>query len=638
MIACPGQSIDAADCHWAEEQPGTMSSPASPRFACLHATLCGHSVLIALLLGIAFAANAASISPLRPPDTSSPRATLQGFIEKMDDILRRSRDALASYGESDRLYPSTEERRKLSDSLGEAPKVARFLDVSGIPPVLRSTVIAERLLQLTEILNRIEIPSIGDIPDRDAMARLSPKRWRLPDTEIDFVLIENGPRAGEYLVSAETIDRLPEFYNQVKDLPYKPGPAQQLAEVYRSISHGGSDTIYEAFLNSPIGLSYIVPPRWMLNLPDWAKTRVASVAAWQWLGLGFGFLVGGLIIFGGHRLARRSADNGQEASRASWRALPLPLVVILVAGLLVPLLNEILHIGGAPRLVIAYATTGAMFLGAAWLAIVISTVLGEAIVSSEQLTIRSLDSQLVRLGARLIGLVVAIAILIQGGDQLGFPAYSIIAGLGVGGLAVALAAQSTIANLIGSLLIAIEKPFRVGHVVRVGGSEGTVEDVGFRSTRIRTPDNSLVTIPSSTVVNSTVENLSVRTKRRQRFFVQVTYDTPREKVEELVARIRQLIIDHPLAEQSTCEVRFNNFGESSLDILVMFHLLVQDYSTELREREALLLQIMDLVKNAGVDLAFPTRTLQIANATDQVAVRQQPRHAQSNSMLKDGRT
>ena len=470
------------------------------------------------------------------------------------------------------------------------------------------------------------------------MARLSPKRWRLPDTEIDFVLIENGPRAGEYLVSAETIDRLPEFYNQVKDLPYKPGPAQQLAEVYRSISHGGSDTIYEAFLNSPIGLSYIVPPRWMLNLPDWAKTRVASVAAWQWLGLGFGFLVGGLIIFGGHRLARRSADNGQEASRASWRALPLPLVVILVAGLLVPLLNEILHIGGAPRLVIAYATTGAMFLGAAWLAIVISTVLGEAIVSSEQLTIRSLDSQLVRLGARLIGLVVAIAILIQGGDQLGFPAYSIIAGLGVGGLAVALAAQSTIANLIGSLLIAIEKPFRVGHVVRVGGSEGTVEDVGFRSTRIRTPDNSLVTIPSSTVVNSTVENLSVRTKRRQRFFVQVTYDTPREKVEELVARIRQLIIDHPLAEQSTCEVRFNNFGESSLDILVMFHLLVQDYSTELREREALLLQIMDLVKNAGVDLAFPTRTLQIANATDQVAVRQQPRHAQSNSMLKDGRT
>ena len=135
------------------------------------------------------------------------------------------------------------------------------------------------------------------------------KRWRgcrrsgggFPNTEIDIVLIENGPRAGEYLVSAATIDRLPEFYNRVKDLPYKPGPAQQLAEVYRSISHGGSATIYEAFLSSPVGLSYMVPPRWMLNLPDWARARVASVATWQWLGLGLGFLVGGLIIFGGHR-------------------------------------------------------------------------------------------------------------------------------------------------------------------------------------------------------------------------------------------------------------------------------------------------------------------------------------------------
>ena len=239
-------------------------------------------------------------------------------------------------------------------------------------------------------------------------------------------------------------------------------------------------------------------------------------------------------------------------------------------------------------------------------------------MASEHLRTRSLDSQLIRLGTRLVGLVAATVILIQGGDELGFPAYSILAGLGVGGLAVALAAQSTIANLIGSLLITLEKPFRVGHVVRIGTSEGTVEDVGFRSTRIRTPDNTLVTIPSSAVVNTTVENLSLRTKRRQRFFLQLTYDTPREKVEELVVHIRQLIIDHPLAEESTCQVRFNNFGESSLDILVLFHLQVEDYATELREREAVLLQIMDLVKDAGVEFAFPTRTLQIANGTEKL--------------------
>jgi MscS family membrane protein len=230
-------------------------------------------------------------------------------------------------------------------------------------------------------------------------------------------------------------------------------------------------------------------------------------------------------------------------------------------------------------------------------------------VASERLTPRSLDSQLIRLGTRLIGLVAATGILIRCGDELGFPAYSVLAGLGVGGLAVALAAQSTIANLIGSMLIALEKPFRVGHLVRISGSEGTVEDVGFRSTRIRTADNTLVSIPSSTVVNTTVENLSSRTKRRQRFLMQVTYDTPREKLEEVIAGIRQLIVDHSSAEERTCEVHFNNFGESSLDILVIFHLQVASYAEELREREAVLLGIMNLLQDVGVELAFPTRTL-----------------------------
>ena len=583
----------------------------------------GSAVLIALLLGSSYA-HAADDHPLRPTDTSSPRATLQDFVETTDDVYRRMREVLEEYGKSDKLYLSHADQQKQIGALREAPKIARLLDVSGIAPVLKDTVTVERILQLKEILDRIDIPAFADIPDREAMARQPSKRWRLPNTEIDIVLIENGPRAGEYLVSAATIDRLPEFYDRVKDLPYKPGSAQQLAEVYRSISHGASATIYDAFLSSPAGLSYVIPPRWMLNLPDWARARVAGVAIWQWLGLGLGFLVGGLIIFGGHRLVRRRADDGQDAPVAGWRALPVPLAIIFVAGLLVPWLDTILRIGGNTRVVITYAATGAVVLGAVWLAILASVVIGEAIVASEHLRTRSLDSQLIRLGTRLVGLVAATVILIQGGDELGFPAYSILAGLGVGGLAVALAAQSTIANLIGSLLITLEKPFRVGHVVRIGTSEGTVEDVGFRSTRIRTPDNTLVTIPSSAVVNTTVENLSLRTKRRQRFFLQLTYDTPREKVEELVVHIRQLIIDHPLAEESTCQVRFNNLGESSLDILVLFHLQVEDYATELREREAVLLQIMDLVRDAGVEFAFPTRTLQVANTTEKMTTRPTP--------------
>jgi MscS family membrane protein len=187
----------------------------------------------------------------------------------------------------------------------------------------------------------------------------------------------------------------------------------------------------------------------------------------------------------------------------------------------------------------------------------------------------------------------------------------VLAGLGVGGLVVALAARDSIAILLGSLLIMLEKLFRIGHHIRVGGSEGTVEDVGFRSTRIRTQDNSLISIPNNAVVNTTVENLSLRAMRRQRFFMQVTCDTPCEKMEALVTGIRRLILDHSLTNKTNFQVRFSNFSESSLDVLVMFYLGVQDYSVELREREAILLRTMDLMNEIGFEFAFPTRTLQI---------------------------
>ncbi|MBV9654287.1 MAG: mechanosensitive ion channel family protein, partial [Acetobacteraceae bacterium] len=538
--------------------------------------------------------------PLRPADTSSPRATLGGFIKTTDDIYSRMRAVLQTYAESDRMHMTADERRGQQEALGEAPDAFRYLDFSKIPPVIMDTVPIERALLLKEVLDRIDIPKPADIPDQAAMAQLPMKRWRLPNTEIDIVQIESGPRAGEYLVSAETVARLPEFYRRVKDLPYKPGPGEQLASFYHDVSMGRSTTIYEAFLRSPLGLSFLFPPRWLLRLPGWARVTLVDLTVWQWLGIAIGAVAGGLIIWLGHRAARHGR---QDTIAAHWRALLQPLAIIFVAGALVPFFDTVLRIGGQVRIVIEYARTSALYLSAAWLSVAFSVVLGEAIVGSERLTIRSLDSQLIRLGTRLIGVVAAVSILVEGGDELGFPAYSVLAGLGVGGLAVALAAQSTIANLIGSLLIVLEKPFRVGHKVKIGASEGVVEDVGFRSTRIRTPDNSLVTIPSSAVVNATVENLSVRAKRLQRFVVQVSHEMPREKLEALAAAIRQLLAEHPLVETGTVQVRLYNLGESSLDILVRFYFRVSDSTSELIEREAVLLQIMDLTKDAGVKIA-----------------------------------
>jgi len=479
---------------------------------------------IAFAAGFVFAfsnpAGAAPANPLAPVDTSSPRATLEGFVATVDDAYREMKEILQEYGASQRLYPSPNHRRKQTEAFSTAVKALQVLDLSNVPPVLRETVAPARMLQLKEILDRIELPPAEMVPDRDAMSRASLKRWRLPGTEIDIALVENGPRAGEYLISAETVNRLPEFYERVAQLPYKPGTAAELSELYRRMSAGTALTIYDAYLSSPVGLERIVPIRWMLRLPAWAKARVAGVAAWQWLGVIGGLAVCLGFVYGTCRLARHLAARRAEDTGPGWPALLTPLAVMLITALPIPLLCAILRVGGTPRVAITFAQTGALYLSAAWLSIVGAGLFAEAIVGSEHLRRRSLDSQLIRLAMRLVGIAAAVGLLIQGAYELGFPAYSVLAGLGVGGLAVALAARDSLANLLGSMLIMIEKPFRVGHVVRVSGSEGTVEDVGFRSTRIRTADNSLISIPNNSVVNANVENLSLRKMRRQRLLIQ----------------------------------------------------------------------------------------------------------------------
>jgi MscS family membrane protein len=580
------------------------------------ATYVSIALLIGSILAFSNAARAAEVNPLRPVDTASPRETLQDFVVTMDGIYRGLKNILQEYAASQRLYLTSEERRRQVETLSAASKAIKVLDLSDIPPVLQQTVAAERAIQLKEILDRIELPAFDSIPDRNAVASLPGKRWRLPETEIEIALTENGPRSGEYLVSAGTVDRLPEFYERIKKLPYKPGPAAELSDVYRQLSSGSTATIYDAYLSSPVGLERIVPIRWMLRLPAWTKSPIAGVALWQWLGLALGLAICLGFVYGIYRLNRHFAGRRVEESGTGWRTLLTPLAIILVTAFPVPLLCTIFRIGGNGRIVITYMQTGALYLSAAWLSMIAASLLAETIVASEHLRQRSLDSQLIRLGMRFAGMVVAAGFLIQGSYELGFPTYSVLAGLGVGGLAVALAARDSLANLLGSMLIMIEKPFRVGHYVKVSGGEGTVEDVGFRSTRIRTADNSLISIPNNSVVNANVENLSLRKMRRQRLLIQVTYDTPREKLEQLIAGIKQIIADHPLTNKTNFNVRFNDFGESSLNILLYFYIETTDYSAELEAREEILLQIMDLVKQLGIDFAFPTRTLVIESPPD----------------------
>jgi len=553
-------------------------------------------------------ADTAAPEPLRPPDTSSPRATLEGFMDTTAGIQAGFVEVLKSYVSSDRLYPSAEERRQQRAILASGRRVLRYLDLSAISPVLQDTVGPERAVQLGEVLTRIALPPIETVPDGDAVARDSLRKWRIPDTEIDIVRIDNGPRTGDWVFSAATVEQVPEFYALVKDEPYKPGPARELAALYRKISHNRATSLYEAFSNSPAGL-LLVPPRWMLNLPGWGKARIFGVAVWQWIGLAIVTAMAALFLFAVYRLARwLGRGRAEDDAGPHWAWLLVPLAVLFVTGAFIPAVLKILRISGEVFVVVTFTKTVAFFLAAAWLVMTLTGVAASFVIVSERVRTQSLDSQLIRLMSRFVGIVLAIALLMEGANELGFPAFSVLAGLGVGGLAVALAARDSLANLFGSVLIMFEKPFRVGHSIRLGGTAGTVEDVGFRSTRIRTGDNSVISIPNNTIVNATVENLSLRPMLRQNLLLQIAYDTVSDKVLAFRSGIERIFEETESVNPETYYVRFNDFGETSLNILVAFNLMVPNRATELSEREAILLKIMDLAQELSVDFAAAPRT------------------------------
>jgi MscS family membrane protein len=572
------------------------------------------TALICSFLGVCGTTQAADPNPLKPVATGSPRETLQSFLEATDNVYTLFGGILRRYAESDRLYFDAHGRAVMAQVFAAAPRAIATLDVSRISPVLKNSVARERALLLREVLDRIDLPEAKDIPDRAEMTRLGLKKWRLPNTEIDFVLIEEGPRTGEFLVSPETVNRLPEFFARVRHLPIRSDVSRTFLEAIGKLNPVATASVYDAFRSSPLGLSFIVPPRWLLGLPAWAKTPVLGLAPWQWLGLGLGLALGALLILAAYRLTQRLAARNPGGTTLRWHLLPLPLAVIITAGVLLPVVSELFHISGQLRIALAVVETAFKYLAACWLCLVTAILLADWIVSSQHMRSSSLDTQLIRLCARFVGLVGASALLIQGADDLGLPAYSVVAGLGVGGLAIALAARDSVANLLGSVLIMFEKPFRIGHLIRVSGTEGTVEDVGFRSTRIRTLGNSLISIPNNAVVNTTVENLTLRPMRRQQFLVQITYDTPRSKIDALLEGIRKIINEHPFADSTNHYVRFNDFGDSSLNILVVMHLVAATRALELQYREEILLQIMDLVRGMNIEFAFPTRTLHIESS------------------------
>ncbi len=211
----------------------------------------------------------------------------------------------------------------------------------------------------------------------------------------------------------------------------------------------------------------------------------------------------------------------------------------------------------------------------------------------------------------LVAIFVVLGVLLTV-QSLGYNVSTILQGLGIGGLAFALAAQDTIANLFGSIVVAIDQPFKIGETVSIGAHTGLVEDIGLRSTKIRKTDKSLVAIPNRTVANEAIVNLSRFTQRRVEQVFNFTYGARPEQLDAIVQEIRALITAQPEVNASDTHVYFRDLNASSLDIWVVYVIKDPDFARHMAVRQRVNLAIMQAVAARGLSFAFPTQTLHVA--------------------------
>jgi MscS family membrane protein len=506
------------------------------------------------------------------PDLSSPRATFITFLESMREAQKGDRTAL--------------------DAAVEA------LDLSKVPSIVRAEAGPMAANDLKNYLDRLELVQIDRIP-----IEVDGDRWvyrKGPMGEVSLVRQEDG----RWQFSPKTIDSLPDLLDSVRGRAFVEGTRDP----------GGAPGSLADWIRG--------------NVPETLQGRVFLMEYWQWVALLILIFTGVVadyvvrLVLGiwlRRLLSRSEKLRGGDVDAGFLR--PIGLVAMAVTWrLLLPLLDLPIQALTALK----FAAQFVVAAGSVWAAYKLVDLVAAHLIARAGRTDTKVDDILIPMGRRALKiLVIAFGVLFIA-QNLDIDVTSLLAGLGLGGLAFALAAKDTVENLFGSVTVLIDRPFQIGDWVVIGDLEGTVEQIGFRSTRVRTFYNSLITIPNSNLVNSAVDNLGVRKYRRVKCMIGVQYDTPPEKIEAFCEGIRELIRKHPYTRKDYYMVYFNQFADSSLNILLYVFHETPDWATELRERHRLFVDIVRLAKQLGVEFAFPTRTLHVASVPAGLSTQPEP--------------
>ena len=551
--------------------------------------LAGLMVLSGLLLApssLAQSTGALERYPLSPPDTSSPQATLATFLYEAGAAIEayQAGDFDRMHARVDRLFQTLSVVYPMSD--------AQFL--RGL----------ESALQLLEILIRIDLPPEDQIPGAGPEAATLPTTWTIPHTEIRLVSADgaDGRQIG-YRFSEETIARLPDFFERVREFPVKAefSEFEGVAERFR---------LRPGFAAPSFVVSYVQ------SLPaTWFET-FGGEPWWKWTALAISVLTVLAVFALVYRVASLLHNGIRPVS--GFTALLRP-VLILVAMLLVVLLRyvtvDVIRLSGTQRAA-ALGVASVLTHGAAiWLIFIVSSRAAAAVIHFKEMGIYALDAQLVRLVSKLVAVLLAIYVLTILAEKLGVPVAPLLAGLGVGGLAVALAVRPTIENIFAGFVLFADSPVRVGEFCQFGDKMGTIESIGLRSVQVRGLDRTLITVPNADFSQLQLVNFTRRDAILLQTRLQLRYDTTPDQLRLVLARLRELLIKHPRVSPDPARVRFVEYSASSLDLEVFAFVQTREFSEFLAIQEDINLRIKDIVEASGSGFAFPSQTLYVEQSS-----------------------
>jgi MscS family membrane protein len=516
------------------------------------------------------------ISPLALPDTSSPRATLKSFYDNFEASFRLYYDNL-----------TTELPRRDSHT---AIRMFRTLDTSSLAPAQARRRAAEAALLLNEVMSRVDLPPYEEIPDAEAMQALAPEGprvWRVPRTDIQIVQIQEGARTGEYLFSADTVEHAHEFYDLIKDFAVRPGTMGDLWE--RVASEPGP-----LFPGSGLG-----------NVPAWLRMFVLGQAVWKWIAtiLTVAFWI--FLIVMAFRISR-----SREGPPRYWLRFLIALAMLPITYMIrLFLARGVLTLGVVYDLLDPFFVAAFYFFGALVL-LNLGAGVAQLIIASPRIDSRSIDAHLIAITGRAVAWVGVIMLILKAAADIGIPLPAVIAGLGVGGLALGIAARPTLENLIAGVTLYLDKPIRVGEFCQFGDVMGTVEQIGLRSTRIRRWGGNRITIPNSMFAELQLDNLNDVRDIWIRTRLSLRYETTPEQLRYVLAKLREMLFAHPRI--LTPRVRLVEFGASSLEVELLCYTDTGVFAEWHEIREDVYLRAMEIVKESGTSFAFPSQTTYFA--------------------------